>query len=161
MAAIVRPPVKGGMDVIDITLVSDTAILADNDVIAITAEVLNFFQHPGDTVEVRSLVLIDEDDQAQDVEVVFLNATGSVGAANAKYAPADSVLRTIIGSHVFLTTDYSDGDTGQTATKTNVGLLLRGGNNTTSLFIAAVCRSGTPTYTASGLRLKVGVKYSG
>lgn len=159
MAAIVRPPVKGGMDVIDITLVADTSILADNDVIAITAEVAGFFQNPGATVEIRSIMLLDEDLQSQDIELIFMNATGSVGAANAAYAPTDAVSRSIIGTHLIVIAEYSAGSNASTATKPNVGLMLKGEDNSTSLFIAAVCRSGTPTYTASGLKLKIGVRY--
>lgn len=147
-------------DVIDVTLSAHTGANADNDVIAATQEVENFFPDTGSRrAFLHSLVLIDEDDQAQDVEIVFLNANGSVGAEDATYAPADSVLRTILGTVLVSTTDYSDGNTGQTATKANIGLMMKSAANTRSVWIAAVCRSGTPTYSAAGLRLKLSVMW--
>ncbi len=148
----------GKSNVIDVTLTPDTSIMADNDVIAATQEVTSFFRKVGGTAFVHSIRLLDEDDQAQDVELVFLDADGSVGAENAAYAPSDTVARTIIGTVLVSTSDYSDANTSQTATKANVGLLLKSGAST-SVWMAAVCRSGTPTYTAAGLKLKIGVSW--
>ena len=149
--------VVGKSNVISVTLTPDTSIMADNDVIAGTQEVPDFFRVAGGVALLHSIVLLDEADQAQDVDIIFMNADGSVGAENAAYAPSDAIAAQIIGSVLISTTDYSDANTSQTATKSNVGLMLKAGPNTTSVWIAAVCRSGTPTYTASSLKLKLGV----
>ena len=151
--------VVGLSDVIDVTLTAVAEALSDNDVIAAPQEVAGFFRYPGGTAWLHSITLIDEDDQAQDVELVFLNATGSIGNEGAAYAPADAVLRTILGTVLISASDYSDASNGQTATKPNVGLLLKAAESSSSVWIAAVCRSGTPTYSASGLRLKISVSW--
>ena len=144
--------------VADITLSADGAILADNDVIAATQEVTNFFHEAGGAAEIRSIQLIDDDDQAQDIELIFLNANGSIGAENAAYTTTDAVLDTILGTFLIVIADYSDAINGQTATKRDIGLMLQAAESSRSLWIGAVCRSGTPTYTAAGLKLKIGVK---
>lgn len=151
--------VVGKSDVIDVTLSADTSQMADNEVIAAPQEVTNFFRLPGGVAYVHSIVLLDGDDQNQDVELIFLNATGSIGNENAAYAPADAVAATILGSVLVEAADYSDAVNSRIATKTNVGLMLKAAGSTNSVWIAAVCRGGTPTYTAAALKVKIGVSF--
>ena len=153
--------VVGYSDVIDVTLTPHTGANADNDVIAATQEITNVYRRVGGTIILQSLILLDEDDQAVDVDIVFLNADGSVGAEDAVFAPSDTVARTIVGTVSILSSStpsqYVDSNTSQYAVKTGLGLIMKAGSNTTSLWVAAVCRSGTPTYTAAGLKLKLGI----
>ena len=149
--------VLGLGDVIDVALTPIAEALSANDVIAAPQEVTDFFREIGGRAYLHTLVLLDEDDQAQDVDIVFMNATGSVGSEGAAFAPSDTVARTILGTVPVLTTDYSDANTSQIATVRNVGLMMKGAS--TSVFVAAVCRSGTPTYSAAGLRLRLGVMW--
>jgi hypothetical protein len=143
----------------DVTLSADTGAMADNDVIAAPQEVTGFFRLPGGRCFVQSIRLLDEDLQTQDIDLLFLNATGSIGAENAAFAPTDAVAGTIIGSVTFLIADYITSSNNSMATKTNIGLMLKAAESTTSVWVAAVCRSGTPTYTAGGLKLKIGVMW--
>lgn len=137
---------------ITVTFSCHTGANADNDVIAATQEVANFMRVPGGSCFVHSIILLDEDDQAQDVDLIFLNADGSVGAEDAAFAPTDAVARTIRGNVLVAASEYCDANTSQFATKTNVGLGLKAAAATTSMWMAAVCRSGTPTYSAAGLK---------
>lgn len=151
--------VVGVSDVIDVTLSPDTSIMADNDVIAATQEITNFFRKPGGVAYLQSVRLLDEDDQAQDIDIIFLDANGSVGAENAAYAPSDTVARTIIGQVSIVAADYADANTSQHAMKGGLGQMLKAAAGSTSVWVAAVCRGGTPTYTAAGLKLKIGVMW--
>lgn len=150
-------PIVGLSDVIPVTLSLDTSIYADNDVLAAPQEVTNFFRKPGGTATLGSLVLLDEDDQAIDIDLLFLDATGSIGNENAAFAPTDAVARTILGRVSITSADYCDASNSQFATKTALGLLMKAAADSTSVWVAAVVRSGTPTFTASGIRLKLGV----
>lgn len=150
--------VVGDSDVIPVTLVVDTSIYADNDVLAIPLEVTDFFRTKGGIVTLQSLVLLDEDDEGVDIDVLFLNADGSIGNLNAAYAPADAVARTIIGAVSITSSDYVDNANSQLAHKENIGLVMKGASDTTSVWVAAVLRSGTPTFAAaSNLSLKLGI----
>jgi hypothetical protein len=146
-------------DVLDVTLSADTSAMADNDVIAAPQEVTGFFRLPGGRGFVQTIRLLDEDLQTQDIDILFLDATGSIGAENAAFAPTDAVARTILGSVSFVAADYITSSNNSMATKSNLGLMLKCASGTTSVWVAAICRSGTPTYTASGLKLKVGVMW--
>lgn len=151
-------PIVGIGDVLDLTFSLDTSIYADNDVLAAPQELTGAFRADGASLTLESIVLLDEDDQAQEIDIVFMNVTGSLGAENAAAAPTDAVARTIIGIVNIATTDYSDLANSQLATKRSLGLRLKAAGGSTSLWVGAILRSGTPTYTASGIRLKLGVK---
>lgn len=148
----------GHFDVVDVTLSADTAILADNDVIAAPQEVTNFFRVPGGVVKLHSVMLLDGDDQNTDIDLIFLNATGSVGAENAAFTVADAVAATVIGYvELLAATHYVDFIDSRWAYKSNLDQVMKGGD-TSSVWVGAICRSGTPTYTAAGLKLKLGIE---
>lgn len=140
----------------DVTLSLDTSAYTAGDVLAAPQEVTGVFVENGGRAVLQSIVLLDEDDQAQSIDLVFMNATGSLGNENAAVGPTDAVAATILGIVNVGTADYSDLANSQLATLRNVGLELKAASGTTSLWVGAICRSGTPTYTASGIKLKLG-----
>lgn len=146
------------MDVIDITLVTDTSAYADNDVLAIPQAVPGFFRSSDDVRKIVSVVLLDESDQAQDVDIVFLNGDATLGTINGAVNISDADARKVLGSVSILIADYCDLVNSQVATKRDVNLILKAAAPGTTLYIAAILRSGTPTYAASSLKLKIGVE---
>jgi hypothetical protein len=149
----------GEADVIDVTLSPTLTILADNDVIAAPQEVTNFYSRPGETVKLQSILLLDGDDQNTDIDLFFLNADGSIGAENAAFSVADAVAATIVAHVELLSASmYIDLTDSRLIYKYEMHRLMKAAENTTSIWVAAVCRSGTPTYTASGLKLKIGIE---
>ena len=149
----------GDGDVRTLTFSADTSAMADNDVIAAPQEIPGFFRNKGGIAYIHSVVLTDDDDQGTDVELVFMNASGSIGAENSAYAPTDAVLGTVVGTVLLENADYSDATNGQTLTKANIGLMVKAAMGDDSIYVGAVCRSGTPTYSAEGLTVQIGVMY--
>jgi hypothetical protein len=162
MAFIYQAPLVtpvGTADVIDVTLSADTAILADNDVIAAPQEVANFYAYPGQTVKLQSIVLLDGDDQNTDIDLFFLNASGSIGAENAAFSVTDAVAATIVAHVELLSASmYVDFTDSRWIYKYEMHRMMKAAEGTTSIWVGAVCRSGTPTYTAAGLKLKIGIE---
>jgi preprotein translocase subunit Sec63 len=148
--------VVGASTVVDVTLSLDTSQYASGDVLAATQEVKDVFrQIPNGKVILQSVVLIDEDDQAQALDLVFLNADGSLGAENAAVGPTDAVARTIVGIVEVAAADYVDLANSQVAFLNNIGTMMKAEGAESSIWIAAVSR-GTGTYTAAGIKLKLG-----
>lgn len=145
-------------DVLDLTLSLDTSAYADNDVLAAPQEVTGFFRVSGGRARLQSVVLLDEDDQGQDIDLIFLNADGSLGAENAAFGPTDAVARTVVGTLSIVAADYCDAGNSMIASG-EVNMLMEAAAASTSVWVGAVVRSGTPTYTASGIRLKLGVAW--
>ena len=146
---------SANIEVKDVTLVLDTNIYADGDVLAIPQEVTYVFPEVGGKRVLESIVVLDEDDQNIAMDIIFMNATGTLGTINLAVSISDADARKIIGAVNIATTDYFDLINSRLGVKRGLGLVLQG-SASDSLWVAAVTRGGTPTHTASGIKLKLG-----
>ena len=62
----------------------------------------------------------------------------------------------IKGALRIATTDYIDNGGSRLATVRGLNLILKSAADSTSLYMGAITRGGTPTYTASGLKVRLG-----
>jgi hypothetical protein len=149
--------VSGGSGVvIDVTLVADTSIYADNDVLAISQIVAGVSDVEGGVVEFVSAILFDGDDQGTEVEIFLTTSATTPGTINGAVAAADTVLDDIVGRAHFVT--FNDLINSQNCVLTGLGQIIQLPAGSKDLYVFAVVRSGTPTYTAAGLKLKLGFK---
>lgn len=143
---------------IDVTLVCDTSILADGDVICATAEIPNVVIDSGGSALLESFTLRDEDDQGVALDIVFMRSNVSLGTVNGAPNITDANAREIIGRVSIATTDFIDIGASKTAqiaaSHSNMPLMVNALTGT-SIYIGAISRGGTPTYTASGLKLSL------
>lgn len=145
------------VDMVEFTLVADTSIYADNDVLAIPALTgTQLARVAGGAFEIVSATLFDGDDQGTEVYLYFTTNSGSVGAANAALSPTDAIADDIQGFLAFAT--YEDLINSQVSNLKAVGLVLQCAADSTDMYTFAVVRSGTPTYTAAGLKVKLGIR---
>lgn len=147
----------GGADLITVTLSLDTSAYSDGDVLATTQEVANAFRAAGGRAILQSLHVIDLDDQGVAFDVLFLSANSSLGTENSAPDIDDTEVLDVLGMVRVGAGDYIDLGANRIATLTGLGLVLEAASDSTSLWIAAITRGGTPTYTASGIRLKLGL----
>lgn len=143
---------SGSGTVIDVTIVADTSIYADNDVLFISQIVTGVSDIEGGTVKLTNAVLFDGDDQGTEVEVFFTTNATTPGTINGAISGADTVMDDIVGSLNFAT--YSDLINSQVAVLTT-NQVMKCAAGSKDLYIWGAVRSGTPTYTASGLKLKL------
>lgn len=141
--------------VIDVTLSLDTAQYAANDLLADTQVVTNAARISGGQVTLQSVHVLDEDDQAQSFDLVFLDTNTSMGTENSAPNISDANARNILGGVSILAANYFDIGGASYTTKADINLRLKT-NGSRDLYIAAIIRSGTPTFTASGIKLKLG-----
>lgn len=146
--------VGGKTDSKEITLSLDTNIYASGDVLADTQEIHHVVTQKGGTGIIHSVILLDKDDQAQDLDLVFLRSNVSIGTENAAVSITDTNADEIIGVIEIAAGDYIDLANSQIVTKTNVGIGFQANVDTQSIYVAAISR-GTGTYTASGITIKV------
>jgi len=152
----VIPFAVGGHSVVkEVTLSLDTNAYASGDVLAATQEVASALRLSGGSGILHSMVVLDKDDQGEALDVVFLNANGSIGTENAAVSVSDAVADTIIGVVEVAAGDFVDLANSQIACKSSLGIVLKVASGT-SLYVAAISR-GTGTYTAAGITLKVGI----
>ena len=150
----------GKMDVDVITLTPDTATeeCLAGDVIFQADELPNMVSVDAGTCMVHSIGVLDDDDNGQAIDIVFMDTTGLLDAGDdgGSIDAADGAIPdAIIG--VVQITSYFDGIAWQYGYKTNIGLVLKAPASSKSIYVAAVNRGTTATWTAAGLRLQIGV----
>lgn len=144
-------------DVISFTPVLDTSIYADNDVLFIATEVTNFARVAGGRVRLTSVTMFDGDDQGTEVTIFFTTNSTTPGTINGAISGADTVMDDI---QAFVQiTAFEDLINSQVANVGDINKIIECGSGTTSIYVWGAVRSGTPTYTASGLVFKFGVEY--
>lgn len=139
----------------EVTLSLDTGAYADADVLADTQEIADIF--PQDTVGIwQSLTVLDTDDQAVAMDVLILKTNVSIGTENSAVTVSDANADEIMATVNIATGDYVDLANSQLANKTSIGHVVTTDTTSNSLWVAAITRGGTPTYSAAGITLKFG-----
>jgi len=143
-------------EVITVTPVCDTNAYASGDLIFDSVEIPGAARLPGGKVLLQSLGLLDKDDQGVALTLVFANALTDFGTLNEAPDPDDTECLTIIGTVAVATTDYVDMGGAKYACLKNIGLEMKAAGGATSLYVACINGTGTPTFTAAGLVLQLG-----
>ena len=149
------------MDVDVITLTPDTATEAcsDGEVIFQADELTNMVAVNGGTCIVQSIGVLDDDDHGGAIDIVFMDTTGLLDAGDdgGTIDAADGAIPDAILGVVNIS-NYFDGIAWKYGHKENIGLVLKAGASTKSIYVAGVNRrGGALTWTAAGLRLKIGI----
>jgi hypothetical protein len=143
--------------VITVTPTCDVNAYASGDLIFDSTAIAAAVRKVGGTAILQSVTLIDKDDQGVALTLIFANAATDFGTLNAAPDPDDDEAATVIGHVPIAATDYVDLGGAKVACIRNLGLLVQAGAATTSLYVAAINGTGTPTYTAAGLVLQIGL----
>ncbi len=149
---------ESAVKVFNVTLALDTAIYADGDVLSVPVEIQNFFPANGVPVELVSLQLLDQDDLGIALDVLFLTSTQDIGARNAANAISDAEAEAIAGVVRLVTGDYVDFGAWRLIEKDSIRKVLKGAADSRSVWLGTITRGGTPTYTAAGIKLKIGIR---
>lgn len=144
------------MNVLDVTLVADTNAYADGDVLAIPQEIVNSVAEAGTARQLTSIVVIDSDDQGTAIDLIFFDASASLGTINTAIDISDADAAKIVGIVAIAAGDFKDLINNKVAVKTGIDLVMKAASTSASLWVGAVVRSGTPTYSAGGIKLKLG-----
>lgn len=141
--------------IVELTPVCDTSAYTAGDVLFTTTELPGVCRASGTAVKLTSVSLLDEDDNtAAAITLFFLRANSSLGAFNNAPDIDDTEARDLIGYVSFAAGDFIDLGANKFACLRNLNLILQPTTGT-SLYVAATC-AGTPTQTASGIKLRFG-----
>lgn len=140
---------------VTVTLSADTSAFASGDVVADTQIVPQVVRIPGDAACLMSVKLVDEDDQGAALDIYLLNTSGSMGTENSAPSITDANSRAIQAIIPIATGDYKDLGGTRVANLGNLFKVVQTASGS-DLYVAVVNGAGTPTYTASGLKLTLG-----
>lgn len=151
-----NPLPVGGLSYVDVTLSADTGIMASGDIIADTQVVTNALRANNTLGILSSVVVIDEDDQGAALDLYFFSANASLGTENNGPSITDANARNFLGFVPIGTGDYKDLGGVKVAFINAVGMIVKAATDTRDIYVGVVNGTGTPTYTASGLKLRLG-----
>lgn len=147
----------GGLTLIDVTLSLDTSAYASGDLLADTQVVSNAVRVNDGKGILHSVTVIDEDDQGVAFDLYFLSANNTFGSENSAPSISDANARDILCRVQVATADYSDLGGVRIADIHGLNRIVKGAAGSTSIYVAAVNGVGTPTFTASGVKLRLGI----
>lgn len=146
----------GASDIIvTVTPTLDTSAYTSGDLLFDSTEIANAVRANGGCAILQSITIVDKDDQRAGLTLLFADAATDFGTPNSAPDPDDGETATVLGHVAIVAGDYVDLGGASVACVRGLGLLLKAGAATTSLYVAAMT-GGTPTHTASGLALKLG-----
>lgn len=147
---------KASVNVVGMTLLLDTSAYAAGDVLSDTAILAAVAPVPGGSIQLRSVHVLDEDDQGVAFDIVFFDSLVSLGTFNAAPTITDVNARSLLGIVSVPSANFVDLGGARVATLLNIGLVLKAAAGSSDLYVATITRGGTPSYTAAGLKLKLG-----
>lgn len=145
---------------LSLTFSANTDAHATGDVVAAPEELVGFSREKGRGVLIASVTLVDESDTGAALDLIFLNASGSIGAESAAYGPTDAVALTIIGTIPIATTDYSDAANSKIATVRNIGLVMHPLATSTSVWVGLVARGSITPAATDDITIHIGRLYA-
>lgn len=145
--AVFSPPVEKAL-----TLTLDTLIYASDDVLSETAELTGVVSAVGNAGKIKSVVVLDKDDQGQPFNILILKTNVSIGTVNGAVTLTDANAEEIVGMIEVASGDFIDAVNCQVAIKSNLDFDFVCDAALDDLFVATISK-GTGTYTASGIVL--------
>lgn len=151
-------PVGNKMDLISITPTLDTSAYASGDLLADVTTVTSAALSTGGRAKLMSVLVVDEDDQGVAFNIFVTSSSTSWGTFNLAPTISDATARSIQAIIPIATADYYDLGgvrVAQPAIAQNIGVICET-SGSANLYVALVNGSGTPTFTASGLKIILG-----
>lgn len=158
-APVVYASDRGHTTIFTVTLSLDTAAYASGDVLADTQQMDAFFAATDHGATIQSISVIDQDDQKSAFTIFLLNANVSLGTENSGPSISDANALNVIGKHAVATADYIDLGGVSVAHYSGLAIPVKAVSGTDDLYVAVLNGTGTPTYTASGVKLIFGIKH--
>jgi hypothetical protein len=153
------PATRERLKIVDVTFTTDTAAYANNDLVADTQTISGAFYDIDTPGYVESVYLLDTDDNtAIPFIVFFLSGSGSLGSENGALNPTDAVALTVCGTIDIAAADFKDLINSKAATMRNLELPVKPIAGTRDLGIAVAIGTGTPTFTATGLKARIAIR---
>ncbi len=148
--------VGGASVVLNLTAALDTTTYADGDTLFQVSALPAAARTSGGRVYLQSVLALDEDDQGIGFDLIFLNTSTTLGTTNDSVGITDTNARNIVGRVSLTGSDFYDLGGSKLANLSGLNLMMST-TGTSSLYVGGVSR-GAGTYSAAGLKLKLGFK---
>lgn len=141
----------------DVALSLDTNIYASGDLLADSQQIDAAFSIADGTGILHSIMVIDQDDQKAAFDIFLLSANVSMGSENSGPSISDADALNVLCRIPVGTGDYYDLGGVSVAGLSGLNRIVKAVSGTDDLYVAVVNGTGTPTYTATGVTLRIGI----
>jgi hypothetical protein len=145
----------GAKLVAGVTPVLDTSAYTSGDLLFDSVAISGVAGINNRPMKLTSIILLDEDDQGVALDLYISGANNTFGTINAAPSITDTLARDIQGHIAVASGDWKDLGGNRVACIENIGIIVQPAASSASLYVAGVT-GGTPTHTASGIKMKFG-----
>lgn len=151
---------KNGTKVFQSDLTLDTGIYTAGDSLSDKLEITNAFPVANGKGMLKSITVIDKDDQGVGFDILIFGKDLTTTAKNSAWAVSDSDMEKCLGIVSIAAGDFVDLGNNRIATKSGLDIGVKNADTTTttSLWVGTISRGGTPTYSANGIHLAVTIE---
>ncbi len=139
-----------------VTPTLDTSAYGTGDVLFDRTQCNGIFRIADGTGVLQSIQVIDQDDNGVAIDFYIHTTNQTLGTANAAPSISDANAAELLGPFSIATGDYKDLGGVKVGKISNIGQPIKAVSGTDDLYISAVV-TGTPTFTAAGIKLRIGV----
>lgn len=144
-------------EIVDVTLSLDTSAYGSGDLLADTQVATNALGHDFRAGIIATATIIDKDDQGAAFDIYILDANVTMGTENSAPGISDANAASIMGKIPVATSDYTDLGGAKVAFINQLAIPVHAIPGTSDIAIAVVNGSGTPTYSAAGVVVRLGI----
>jgi hypothetical protein len=156
-AASMTPVASVGKTVVfALTPTLDTSAYGTGDVLFDRTICNGIFRVVDGTGVLQSIQVIDQDDNGVAIDFYIHTTDATLGTANSTPSISDANAVELLGPFSIATGDYKDLGGVKVGKISNIGQPIKAVSGTDDLYISAVV-TGTPTFTAAGIKLRIGV----
>ena len=148
--------VGGNTILFSVTPTLDTSAYAAGDVLFDRTVLTNFFRKNDGTGILQSIQVIDGDDNGVAIDFYLQTTNQTLGTANAAPSISDANAAEILGPFSIAAADYKDLGGVKVGKISGLAQAIKSVSGARTLYISAVVTSGTPTFTAAGIVLRIG-----
>ena len=162
-----------GGNIVRVTPDCSTDTDTDGDIICNSTEIPGAVSNRGGTAILRAVSYVNYNDTDADIDLIFMENQVNLGTAGAAISVADSVVASakLTG---FVHMDASDGDSDlinsifaqygvshsqNTGFHSTLPMMIKAGDNSTSVYFTAIDRSGSLSFAADGLEFIFHIEY--
>ena len=153
----VQEAVNRTFEVFTVTPTLDTSAYTDAYVLFNPTIVTGLFENKDDACMIKSVTVIDADDQGIAWELYFTTSSTVFGTINAT-ADIDDNTALLGAVAITLFDAANDFDNFRIASIKDINMVIKANEVDKNVYIGGIA-AGTPTHTASGLTIKIGVQY--
>lgn len=132
---------------------TETDAYANGDLVFAPIEIPDVTLGKGDSLLLDSVKIINNDDLAPPMDLIFLGSAVDIGAVNAAASVPDAASAVYLATVKFTAANYTDLGDIRVAEKKDIGEIIRSADDSKSIWVAGIARAAATYTSETGITL--------